>query len=99
MTNRPERAEEARWLLEPPGPGEVHVHVAVGDDARLTPELREALDRVLSLLQTQDVSGFNIDLGSCTTVSCRLDTCQPVTLKPYATDFRCRIVEMCARLR
>ena len=53
----------------------------------------EALDRVLGLLQTEEVRGYNIDLGSCTTVSCRLDSCQPVTLKPCAKDFRCRIVE------
>ena len=67
--------------------------MAVGDDARLTPELREALDRLLGLLQARDVSGFNMDLGNCTTVSCRLDNCQPVTQKPCANDFRCRIIE------
>jgi len=93
MAEQPERPEEAGWLLEPPGHGEIHLHVAVGDGARLTPELRDALDRVLGLLQTEEVRGYNIDLGSCTTVSCRLDSCQPVTLKPCAKDFRCRIVE------
>src|SRR5438046_10703823 len=50
MASQSEPPEDLRWLLEPPAPGEVHLHVAVGEGAQLTPELQEALEQLLSRL-------------------------------------------------
>src|SRR5262249_45450741 len=50
MAGQSQPPEDLRWLLEPPAPGEVHVHVAVGEGTRLSPGLREALEQLLSRL-------------------------------------------------
>lgn len=70
MASQPEPPEDLRWLLEPPAPGEVHVHVAVGEGAQLTPEVREAIEQLLTRLHEaeSDVSGF-----------CRLITCDALS--------------------
>lgn len=59
--------DNLRWLLTPPAPGEIHLHVDVGREARLTPEVRLALNDLLRTLEGEDVEGFRLRLGeSCT---------------------------------
>jgi hypothetical protein len=50
---------ERQWIVEPPGPGEVSLHMAFGDDVQLTPEQEEALGELLRTLEAGDaeVSG------------------------------------------
>src|SRR5437763_16072054 len=60
---------ESRWLLQPPGRGEVHVEVGVGSDVELSPEARGALERLLSSLEASggaEVAGFASVSGPCT---------------------------------
>jgi hypothetical protein len=62
-----ERSEALRWLLQPPGPGEIHFYVDVGQDTTLTPEVRQALNDLLRTMEGQDVAGFRLRVSdSCT---------------------------------
>jgi hypothetical protein len=58
MTSQSGGREELRWLLEPPGAGEINIHVEFGEGAELTSELREALERLASAVQESEVSGY-----------------------------------------
>jgi hypothetical protein len=59
--------EALGWLLSPPGPGEIHVHVDVGRETRLTPEVQQALNELLRTLEGEDVGGYRLRLGeTCT---------------------------------
>jgi hypothetical protein len=54
--------EQLRWLLEPPGEGRAHVYVALGEGTKLSPTVKEALDRFLAAFQeTDDVQGFMVN--------------------------------------
>ena len=48
---------EPRWLLEP-RPGEAQIHVAVGEGAEITPELRAAIDALARALPQEEVAGY-----------------------------------------
>ena len=79
-----EHPGERRWVVEPPGPGEVSLHLAVGDGVILTPEQETALTELLRSLEAADAEvtghaagtkqgGCNIydcDRLSCTKVRC-----------------------------
>ena len=59
---------ESRWLLQPPGRGEVHVEVGVGSDVELSPEARGALERLLCSIESSEeaeVAGFACVIGPC----------------------------------
>ena len=89
-----EQGADGSWLLEPLGPGEVRVHVSVGDDVELTPEFRATLDELLAQLQSSDVAGFGMctSLDSCTNYTCvNLGDCQPLTNKPCFADMHCKV--------
>jgi hypothetical protein len=60
---------EPRWLLKP-RPGEVQIHVAIGEGAELTPELREALEALASALGQEEVEGYARGENICTTKAC-----------------------------
>ena len=51
--------EVMNWLLEPPLAREVRILVAVGDRAALSPELRETLEQLASVLQEHEVQGYS----------------------------------------
>lgn len=53
-----ERHESSEWLLEPPGQGEVHLRIAVGDDVELSDEVRQEIESLIGKLQVDDVQGF-----------------------------------------
>jgi hypothetical protein len=58
MSGRPERAEELRWLLEPPAQGDVRLVIELGENARLTPAAEQALERLMKELYSTDVQGY-----------------------------------------
>ncbi len=51
-------SEDPRWLAEP-APGAVDVHIAVHEDAELTPELRGAIEGLAKALEEQEVEGYS----------------------------------------
>lgn len=49
-------SDEQGWVV---APDEARIDIAIGRDAKLSPELREALDRVARAMeQQQDVQGY-----------------------------------------
>jgi hypothetical protein len=58
MADRSTRAEQLRWLLEPPGKGDVRVVLELGDDARLSPGAQQALEQLMKELYETEVQGY-----------------------------------------
>jgi hypothetical protein len=58
MPNERNIPEQMRWLLEPPGAGEVKFHLAIGDSYQITDEVNSAIEALLAALQTAEVEGF-----------------------------------------
>lgn len=58
------REQDLQWLTQPPAPGEVRLHVALGEGAQLSPEMHDALERLVRAVQAeqQDVQGFGAAL-------------------------------------
>lgn len=48
-------SEKPTWLLNPPDPGFTHFHVQVGENATLTPELKNMLDELSRALIKQEL--------------------------------------------
>lgn len=44
-------SDDSGWVVEPAS--EVQIEIAVGEDAELTPEVREALDSLLRVLESE----------------------------------------------
>jgi hypothetical protein len=61
MTNEQERPEEPRWLLGPPRTGEVLVYASVGEGARLTPAIQEALEQLFETLMSAETEGYMLN--------------------------------------
>lgn len=78
-----ERSEELRWLLQPPAPGTVHIHVDVPEGAELTPEAMTALDALIRALSgpEPEVSGYGTCVLKCGPKYSFRPTC--------ASDLRC----------
>ena len=100
MADPPTGPEQPRWLQEPPGTGEVRIHIAVDEAAELTPELRGAIEEVVRALQEQEVQGYATPQGggcsglsACTPHNCpRVRACAPLIQAPCANYESCRIV-------
>ncbi len=80
-------AQPRQWIVEPPpGPGEVSLYFAAGEEVSLTPEQEAALAELLRTLEHRDaeVTGFNTPQcpsykGGCGDISeCFKLTCKPV---------------------
>jgi hypothetical protein len=73
-------ADEQQWVV---APDEARIEIAVGPEAKLSPELREALDNLARTLEKeQEVQGYL--LGHCDEVSITQDcryymSCKGVT--------------------
>jgi hypothetical protein len=92
MADQSAGSGEPRWLVEP-RPGEAHVHIAVGEGAELTPELREALEGLASALHREEVEGYAKPQPCPRLHICdSLGNCQPHTQAPCAHFSTCRIV-------
>lgn len=93
MTTDAGQSEESRWLRAPAAPGQIEIRVAVGENAAVTPELQEMLDRLLSMTRPDEVAGyaFGVPIVACGLVSCNpLGGCGPLY------DGPCRILHVCA---
>ena len=89
MTDRSMRPDDPRWLVEP-GFGETCIHVAVGDGAVLTPELRAAVEALAGALQQEEVQGYAKKCDerlNCTPFG----KCNPQLQSPCAMFTTCRI--------
>jgi hypothetical protein len=99
MTNPAESSGESVWVLKPPGPGEVHLHIAVGDGVEMTGEVRQAIERLLDALQQEEVQGFRKggapkcpELADCTGYWCRpQNNCTSLSSEPCAIHMQCII--------
>jgi hypothetical protein len=89
MADQPTSPEESHWLVEP-SPGEAHIHVAVGEGAEITSELRSALESLVGALQQEEVVGYARKCEERQNCS-PLGTCHPQLASPCATFSTCRI--------
>lgn len=92
------KSPDRGWLLEPPGPREVHLYVESGEGVEVSPEIRQALETLVRELQGSEVEGFAAscpDLSKCRNYECTLGPCQPQTRQPYCLwHEKCRIAEI-----
>jgi hypothetical protein len=90
-----------QWVLEPPGPGEVHLSVSLGEGAQLSPAARAAVETLLKSLLSSEVEGFlaNTDCPyqSCLPFECQLKKCQPLKRLPCMVDMTCRVADLSPR--
>jgi hypothetical protein len=69
-----------RWIVAPPGPGQVSFHMAVGEGVELSAEQEAALTELMQALESSDaeVSGHAV-AGKCSAYSsCTEKSCSPV---------------------
>ncbi len=84
-------SEDTRWIIGPPAPGEVIVHVAVDEHAQLTPELSRAIDGLVQALHQDEVAGY----GAADPRVSRIVVCDPKgACKPKSTQ-PCAVFETC----
>jgi hypothetical protein len=91
------RVEEARrWLAEPLATDEARIHVDIGESVEVSPELREALDTLVSELYASEVEGFAVAArGDCDPwYECWLRKCQPHYSTPCFVDTYCKITKI-----
>jgi hypothetical protein len=97
MVGDPGDSVERRWLIEPPGPQEMHLQITSGAEVEMTPEIQEAFERLLAALSTTDeVQGY-----ACAgyTKGCTADNfaCAPrgkctwEVQQPCFIDYQCKI--------
>jgi hypothetical protein len=58
MTSESGSSEGRRWLVEPPGPQQISIQIATGDQVEVTPELRRAFDGLLQALNAGEIEGY-----------------------------------------
>jgi hypothetical protein len=93
MSDQDERPEGSGWVLEPQG--RAGLYIAVGNEAVLRPEVREALDELMRVLEQQDeVAGFAAGgpdpCGIFYTCTRDVD-CRPLTRVPCYAFETCRV--------
>jgi hypothetical protein len=99
MTSGSTGGEGLSWLLEPPAPGEVHLHIAIGEGTELTPEVQAALSQLVGAVYQEDVAGFAAgcfprcpDLAGCSDFLCvPLNNCDVLNREPCFARQTCRI--------
>src|SRR5256885_2140021 len=83
----PDEEEGARrWIVEPPGPGEVAFHLSIGEGVELTEEQEQALSDFVKSLETSDaeVTGHG-KTGPCAW-KCTDHSCKPVKCATLICD-------------
>jgi hypothetical protein len=98
VTSESSGAEERRWLVDPPGPQQIKFQIAAGDQAEVTPELRQALDGLLEALTGTEVEGYANSCGyyikgcGTNTFGCHpRGKCTIEWQSPCVVDYGCRI--------
>jgi hypothetical protein len=66
MASKGQPQDQPSWLLEPLRSGEVRVQVHIDEGAKLSPELRDALERLGRALQEDEIRGYALSLSSST---------------------------------
>jgi hypothetical protein len=86
-------SEQTGWIIGPPAPGEVTIHIAVDESAELTPELRRAIDGLMQALHQDEVSGYAMTDSPIRRIRvCDVDgKCQPKSTQPCLKFTTCRI--------
>jgi hypothetical protein len=80
--------EQARhWVVEPPAPGEISLHIALGDGVQLTPEQETALVELVRSLETDDAEVVGHSPTGCT----RLSRCPDLMCEPLCEQVRCSL--------
>jgi hypothetical protein len=82
---------EREWIVEPPGRGEIAVHIAVGDGVKLTEEQEQAISDLVWSLEAADteVTGHGLPCpkqGNCGKMKCPSFDCTTMkcgTFKDY----------------
>ena len=80
-----ENEGERRWVVEPPEPGEVALHIAVGEGVKLTPEQEAAVGELLRTLEAVDAEVTGHASGKCP----KLSTCTKLTCDPVSCSLKC----------
>jgi hypothetical protein len=81
-----ENQGERQWIVEPPGPGEVSLHMAFGQGVQLTEEQEAAVGELLRTLEAVDAEVTGHELaGKCPKQS----TCGTLTCKPVDCTLKC----------
>jgi hypothetical protein len=83
--------QEPRWIIGPPGPGEVNIQIAVDRRAKLTPELHQALEKLVASLQQHEVEGYAKACPEKVVVCKPQGDCLPKITSPCARFQTCRI--------
>lgn len=98
MTDGHDPTGSGSWLLEPPAPGQIHVHIEVGSDVDLSPEARAAIEKIMEQIQDDEVTGFAQKCGSlnaCTGYYCQLGKCTPLEKWPTCLAYvHCAIANL-----
>ena len=74
--------QERRWVVEPPGPGEIKLHFATGDDVELTDEQLDALAKLIHSFESEEPEVVGHACGSWTCGLCK--DCSPLNCSPVS---------------
>ena len=69
---------ERQWIVEPPGPGEISLHMALGEGVELTEEQESAVRALVNSLESRDPEVTGHAIAECL----RLHQCGAFTLCP-----------------
>ncbi len=78
-----EDQNERRWVVEPAQPGEVSLHMAFGENVRLTEEQEAAIAALLRTLEAVDAEVTG--LAKCS----RQGSCTKLTCDPVSCNLKC----------
>ena len=88
-----ENEGERQWIVEPPPPGQVALHLAFGDGVQLTAEQEAAVGELIRTLESSDpeVTG----LTKCTEQStCTNLKCTPVNCNLKCGDLKTKVMDV-----
>jgi hypothetical protein len=86
--------EESRWLLSPPGPGEVKLQIETGEGIGASLEVRAALEQLMKALAGAEVEGYIGNITACFVDGWECSAngpCITETMKTCAADYHCQI--------
>ena len=72
-----------RWIVAPPGPGQVAFHLAVGEGVELTADQEAALSELMAALESSDAEVTGHATAGCKLSSCTEKSCSPVRCSTF----------------
>ena len=82
MPDKSKDSEKSKWLMKPPAADEANISIAVGDQAKLSPELIEQLENLARQLNVDPAAKAKIICGDVVIGECRVHmTCQGVSVE------------------